>query len=259
MNADQQFGQDIGQTLNRYGRLLEPQQRPIINNITDDLLTRIGANNGTLPGTEYQAIRSDLSLAAKSTNNQALSGAFRGIRNALDNAMERSINPADAGRWGQLRRQYGNMKTIQRASLGGGEDAGLGIISPARLRMAAATGNQEGFATGASDFSQLAKAGQAIMTPLPQSGTAPRLAARNLWSMVPAILGGGAGSPFGPVGAMAGVAAGAAAPKLAGAFLMSPVGQRYFANQLLAGPLSPQMRAAMSLLLTNSSLAARHP
>ena len=124
MRVDPQFGQDVGQTLNRYGRLLDAQQRPVINRITDDLVDRLQANNGTLPGTEYQAIRSDLSLAARSTNNQTLAGAFRGLRNALDNAMERSINPADAGRWGELRRHYGNSKVLERAAVGGGEDAG---------------------------------------------------------------------------------------------------------------------------------------
>jgi hypothetical protein len=258
MNVDQQFGQDIGNTLNRYGRLLEPQQRPIINNITDDLITRIQAGNGTLPGPEYQAIRSDLSLAAKSTSNQALSGAFRGIRNAMDNAMERSI-PAgsqDAGRWAQLRRQYGNMKTMQRASLGGGEDAGLGIISPARLRMAAAAGNPEAFSTGANDYTQLAKAGQAVMTPLPQSGTAPRLRAQNLgMSFLPTIIGSTSGSAYGASqdgarGAIIGAILGAAAPRLAGRAIMSGTGQRYLANQRLpAGPLSPEARAVASLLL----------
>ena len=58
--------------------------------------------------------------------------------------MERSIaanNPADSGAWATLRNQYGNMKVLSKASLGGGEDAGLGVISPARLRMAASGGN----------------------------------------------------------------------------------------------------------------------
>jgi hypothetical protein len=260
MQIDQQFGQDLGQTLNRYGRLLEPQQRPIINNITDDLINRLRANNGTLPGTEYQAIRSDLSLASRSTNNPALAGAFRGIRNAMDDAMERSINqanPADAGRWRELRRQYGNMKVLQRASLGGGEDAGLGIISPARLRMAASSGNAGGFSTGASDFSELVKAGQALMTPLPQSGTAPRLAARNLGTMIPTVLGATAGAPGGIPGSFVGAAAGAALPRLIGALMMSRPGQAYLSNQALAGQMTPRMRAIVSLLLTNSALTTR--
>lgn len=260
MRVDQQFGQDVGQTLNRYGRLLDAQQRPVINRITDDLVDRLQANNGTLPGTEYQAIRSDLSLAARSTNNQALAGAFRGLRNALDNAMERSINPADAGRWGELRRHYGNSKVLERAAVGGGEDAGMGIISPARLRMAASTGNRGGYARGQGDFAELAKAGQALMTPLPQSGTAPRLAARNLGAMIPTALGATAGAPGGILGSMAGAAVGAALPRIAGAAMMSRPGQAYLTNQLLAGQMTPEMRAIMGLLSTNTGLAAsNHP
>lgn len=260
MRVDQQFGQDMGQTLNRYGRLLEAQQRPIINNIADDIITRLQANNGMLPGAEYQAIRSDLSQAARSTGNQTLAAAFRGIRNALDNAMDRSINPADAGRWRELRRQYGNMKVLERASVGGGEDAGLGIISPARLRMAASTGNRGGYARGQGDFAELAKAGQAVMTPLPQSGTAPRMAARNLGAMIPTVLGATAGAPGGILGSMAGAAAGAALPRAIGAAMMSRPGQAYLSNQALAGQMTPQMRAIMSLLSTNAALAARdHP
>jgi hypothetical protein len=264
MVADQQFGNDIGTTLNRYDRLLEAQQRPIINNIADDILARVGSSNGTLAGPEYQAIRSDLSMAANSTSNQALSGAFRGIRNALDNAMERSINPADAGRWRELRRQYGNMKVIQRASLGGGEDAGLGIISPARLRMAAASGNPGAFSTGASDFSELAKAGQAVMTPLPQSGTAPRLRVQNLGaSLVPTIVGSTSGSAYGASqdgarGAIVGAILGAAAPRMVGRAIMSGRGQRYLANQRLPNrPLSPEAQALASLLLGRAVMAER--
>jgi hypothetical protein len=266
MTADQQMGQDIGTALNRYGRLLEAQQRPIIDNVVDDLVTRLRAGNGTLPGTEYQAIRSDLSLAAKSTNNQALAGAFRGVRNALDNAMERSINPADAGQWGELRRQYGNMKVLERAALGGGEEAGLGMISPARLRMAASTGNRGAFARGDSDFTELAKAGQAVMTPLPNSGTAARTAVRHLsTALVPSVAGAGAGGAYGAKegglsGAIAGAITGAAVPFAAGRTLLSRPVQRYLSNQALAGQMSPEARSLAALILTNGALGRRnHP
>jgi hypothetical protein len=253
---DRQFGQDIGQTLNRYGKLLEAQQKPIINNISDDLIVRIQANNGVIPGAEYQAIRSDLSLAAKSTTNPALSGAFKGLRTALDKAMERSIainNPSDLGKWGELRRQYGNMKVLERAAVGAGEEAGMGIISPARLRTAAATGNRGGFARGDSDFSELAKAGQAIMTPLPQSGTAPRLRVQNLFAMVPAMMGAAAGAPGGPLGAMFGAAAGAALPKAAGTALMSKPVQSYLTNQRFAGASPASVSDLWPLLLSSSA------
>lgn len=253
LTPDRQFGQDVGTTLNRYGRLLEVQQKPIISNVVDDLIERLRVNNGAIPGTEYQAIRSDLSLAARSTTNPALSGAFKGIRNALDDAMERSVNKADAGKWKELRRQYGNFKTIQRASVGGGEDAGFGIISPARLRMAASSGNREGFSTGASDFTNLAKAGQAMMTPMPQSGTAPRSAMRHFAS---SLMGGGGAM----VAGLPGLAAGMAAPMVVGRALLSKPVQSYLTNQAFSKSASPQMRAFASLLLTNAALGRRdHP
>lgn len=254
---DRQFGQDVGATLNRYGKLLEAQQKPIINNVSDDLIARLQANNGVLPGAEYQAIRSDLSLAAKSTTNPALSGAFKGLRNALDKAMERSIainNPSDLGKWGELRRQYGNMKVLERAAVGAGEDAGMGIISPARLRTAAAVGNRAGFARGDSDFSELAKAGQAMMTPLPQSGTAPRLRVQNLFTTIPAVLGAAAGAPGGVFGSVLGAAAGAAAPAAAGRALMSKPIQAYLTNQKFAGK-APASVADLWPLLVSSSAA----
>lgn len=253
---DRQFGQDVGATLNRYGKLLEAQQKPIINNVSDDLIARLQANNGVLPGAEYQAIRSDLSLAAKSTTNPALSGAFKGLRNALDKAMERSIavnNPSDLGKWGELRRQYGNMKVLERAAVGAGEDAGMGIISPARLRTAAAVGNRGGFARGDSDFSELAKAGQAMMTPLPQSGTAPRLRVQNLFTTIPAVLGAAAGAPGGVFGSMLGAAAGAAAPAAAGRALMSKPIQAYLTNQKFAGKVPASVADLWPLLVSSSA------
>ncbi|TIR40398.1 MAG: hypothetical protein E5X16_02890, partial [Mesorhizobium sp.] len=88
MVADRQLAQDMGKTLNRYGKLLETQQKPIINNLVDDIVQRVRANNGTLSGPEYQTIRSDLSQAAQSTTNQTLKSAFKGLRDSLDDAME---------------------------------------------------------------------------------------------------------------------------------------------------------------------------
>jgi hypothetical protein len=245
--ADPQLGKDIGTTLNRYEKLLEAQQKPIVSGLADDIISRFRQNNGTMPGTDYQAIRSDLTSAANSTSNKTLASAFRGLRDALDKAMDRSINPQDAGKWAALRRQYGNYKVLSRASTGGGEDAALGVLSPARLRMAASSGNQEGFATGASDFTKLAKAGQAVMTPLPNSGTAQRVAAHGLFS---ALLGGAGGT----VAGLPGMAVGLAGPALAGRGIMSSPVQRYLANQAVTSGGNPIRNAVTSGLLRNMTI-----
>lgn len=248
MVADRQLAQDMGKTMNRYGKLLETQQKPIINNLVDDIVKRVQANGGRLAGGEYQTIRSDLSAAASSTSNQTLAAAMRGLRNALDSAMDRSINPADAGAWKTLRKQYGNAKVLERASVGGGADAGLGLVSPAQLRVAASTGNRGGFATGASDFTDLAKAGQAVLTPLPNSGTAGRTAVRNL-----GIPGASAGVG-GFLAGIPGAAVGAAAPYLAGRALMSGPIQRYLGNQAAAGPGNRVSQELLTSLLRDGGI-----
>ncbi|RWX70510.1 hypothetical protein EN780_03030 [Mesorhizobium sp. M4B.F.Ca.ET.089.01.1.1] len=248
--ADRQLAQDLGRTLNSYGRLLETQQKPIINNLVDDIVQRVRAGGGRLSGVEYQAIRSDLSRAAQTTNNQTLKAAFKGLRDSLDDAMERSVNPRDLGAWKALRRQYGNYKVLERASTGGGSDAGLGLISPAQLRVAASTGNRGGFARGASDFTDLAKAGQAVLTPLPNSGTAARSAVRNLGAPL-----GSAGLGY-AVGNLPGAIAGAAVPYVAGRALMSAPIQRYLGNQVAAGSLDPARNALAAALLRNSAIPA---
>ncbi|TIN82748.1 MAG: hypothetical protein E5X94_00585 [Mesorhizobium sp.] len=258
MVADRQLAQDMGKTLNRYGKLLETQQKPIINNLVDDIVQRVRANNGTLSGPEYQTIRSDLSQAAQSTTNQTLKSAFKGLRDSLDDAMERSINPADLGAWKVLRKQYGNYKVVERASTGGTADAGLGLINPAQLRVAASTGNRGGFATGGSDFTDLAKAGQAVLTPLPNSGTASRISARSLGAFAPTVIGAGYGGASGGdlKSAAAGAAAGYALQKGAGAALMNPLIQRYLGNQAAATGASPATQAYIAALLRSAGLPA---
>lgn len=163
--------------------------------------------------------------------------------------MERSITGVDAGVWKELRKQYGNSKVLMKAAKGGGEDAALGIISPARLRMAASSGSGDAYVLGNSDFSQLARAGQATLTPLPDSGTPSRLAVRGLMSL-PAGMGAIAGGATGDVMmGLGGALAGAVVPKAAGQILMSKPMQNYLARQIISQPLTPQSRGLLNVLV----------
>lgn len=255
LRVDRGIVDDMNKAAAEYSRVLPSDQKAIFQNLGDDIANRFKAGNGQISGEDYQIIRSRLSRMAQNYRNSdgEFADAIRGLRNALDNGMERSINPNDAGLWRELRRQYGNYKVLNKASGGGGEAAGLGVISPARLRMAASSGNQEGFATGGSEFTKLAKAGQALMTPLPNSGTPQRLAAQGIAA---AIMGGVGGAGAGP----AGLALGLAGPALAGKALMSRPVQSYLANQA-AGQMSPLAKAIATAILTGetSALAGRLP
>lgn len=250
MTADGDLLRDMLGTLQEYNKVLPSEQKQIFGSVVQDIGERIKAGGGTMSGSDYQSIRSRLTkraFNARGSDNE-LADAYRGIRNALDSAMERSVSGVDAGVWKELRRQYGNSKVLMKAAKGGGEEAALGIISPARLRMAAASGNGDAYVLGNSDFSQLAKAGQAAMTPLPDSGTASRLATRGLMSL-PAGMGAIAGGATGDImTGLAGAAAGAAVPKLTGAALMSKPVQRYLANQIAQSPMTAETRSLFNAL-----------
>lgn len=248
ITADPQFGTDLGRVLREYDRVLPSAQRDIVNNMADDILAVTTNNAGTIPGDVYQATRSRLSRMAQSARNNdpEYANALRGLRNTLDDAMSRSVAPSDAAEWARLRSEYGNMKVLERAATGAGESAALGTISPARLRQAATTGRQSGYARGTGDFDELARAGQAVMSPLPNSGTAGRIRAQNLGSGI--LAGGGA-----LAGGIPGLLAGLVAPQVAGAGLMSRPVQAYLTNQLAPNmsTIDPRTLNVIQALIAN--------
>ncbi|WNJ88461.1 hypothetical protein [Bosea sp. 685] len=234
MQADRQLGSDLGNVLTRYDRLLEPQQKQILGTIATDLVDRIKAGNGTLPGAEYQATRSWLSTASQNEGNKHLAGALKGMRDALDNSMIRSLSPEDAAAWQSARRQHGNIKDIADAAAGNGENAAAGLITPQALRQAAATGkNREAYARGQGDFVELTRAGNQVMAPLPNAGIAQRGLSLG---QAGALLGGSTGMTD---LLWAGIAA--LGPAAAGRIIMSPMAQAYFGNKAM----SPSARAAI--------------
>jgi len=254
--ADPQFGQSIGRVLNEYDRVLPSAQREIVGNMADDIIQVATQNQGVIPGQVYQATRSRLGRMAQSARNSdpEFANALRGLRNTLDDAMARSISPDDAAEWATLRNQYGNMRTLERAASGAGEAAAEGFISPAKLRQAASTGRQGQYVRGTGDLDELARAGQ-ILTPLPDSGTASRLAVRGLMS-TPAAAGAIVGGASGDVlTGLAGAAAGAAVPALAGRALMSGPVQQYLANQVAPNMnvIDARMQAVIAALLANGA------
>ncbi len=241
---DRQLGSDLGAVVHDYRALVpESQRAPVVENIVVDL---INATQGgpTVAGPAYQALRSRLDrLARGAAKDTQLSDALFGIRNALDDSVERYLsqtNPDALGQWRQVRGDYRNMLVLERAAQGAGESAAMGIISPAALRTAAqGIYGRRSYVRGTDPFSELAQAGQATMTPLPQSGTAPRTAVRSLGVGIPGVVGALMGEKAMPgAGALVGLAAGAAVPSAVGKAILSGPGRRYLANQALTGPAS---------------------
>jgi hypothetical protein len=203
----------------------------MVQGYIDDIVPHVNA--GTMSGAEYQAMRSRLSRQANN-NRQSdpdLSEVLRDIRNALDDAMGRSINPADREAWNTARRQYGAQKTIEKAASRAGEATAEGQIVPANLRNTVAAENRGAYARGEGQFSELARAGAGVMGPLPNSGTAQRLSLTNVGML--------------PITATIGRA------------LMSRPAQAYLGNQALTETLRnlpPARRAVLNALLTEQAV-----
>lgn len=243
LQIDGQLRNELQQAVGNYEILVPPaMQSPLIRRIVDEF---IAPQNVAVSGQGYQAARSRLERMARTSTDPQLSMALRDIRTALDDAMERTLamtNPQAAGRWREARRRYRNLLVIEDAIGRAGESAALGIITPANLRSATQRQGKRAYVRGRGEFAELARAGTAMMSPLPQSGTAPRTAVRNLGSALPAVAGAMFGSPAGIPGMIAGAAVGRAVPYAAGRFLMSPLGRRYLTNNLLPALPTGQVR-----------------
>lgn len=238
--ADQALGQELGGVVRDYFSMVNESARaPIIENTLRDIAAAVRANGGTITGEAYQSIRSRLNAQARRATDPSLGEALFGIQRSLDDAMERSIaaaNPADLGAWQQVRSDYRNLLVLEQAASRAGEAAAMGIITPANLRSAVAQQNKRSYVRGQGDFAELARAGVAGMSPLPNSGTASRLAVRGMTSGLPATLGALTGNSIGDTaGAVAGFAIGSQAPNALTALSLSGPGRAYLTNQLLAG------------------------
>lgn len=233
LQADPQMARDLGATLREYDRVLPSEQRQIVGNLATDIVERFQAGGGVMPGAEYQTARSRLSRMAQNArqSDPEFASAVRGLRDALDNGMMRSVSPEDAAAWQAARREYGNIKDLSKAAAGAGAGTAEGLISPQALRSSVASGNnREAYARGQGDFAELARAGNAVMTPLPNSGTAQR-------GMLAGQAGTGGAAMYAGDPMMAAVVA--LGPSAFGRALWSGPVQRYLSNQTV----TPQVRA----------------
>lgn len=230
---DNQMINDITAAVTRYRRVPDSQQARMLQGYIDDIVPHINA--GVMPGVEYQPMRSMLSTDSRAIRqtDPYLSRALAGIRDALDNAMGRSISPADRAAWQTARAQYGAQKTLEKAASRAGEATAEGQIVPANLRNAVAANDRGAYARGQGQFSELSRAGAGVMTQPPNSGTAGRSFALNLLN--DATLG--------------------IPQALAGRAITSRPVQAYLGNQLLARGLrdDPAGRRALFQALVEAS------
>lgn len=173
VQLDDDFGRAINATTNEFSRVLPSEQRGIFGNILED----IASFGRELPGDVYQTTRSRLTRRARSIaqSDPELSNAFRGVRDALDDAAGRSVAPQLRDQWREIRTQYRNLKAISNAISRPSAGAAEGSISPAVLQSAVRQGQtRDAFARGSGELNDLARVGQRFLKPPPDSGTAQR-------------------------------------------------------------------------------------
>jgi hypothetical protein len=259
--ADRRLGTDLTRVEREYNNVVSPSNRaPVIANTARDIGDMMAQNGGNLTGQQYNAVTSRLARQARNAQTDPqLREALQGLRGVLDDAMERSMfrtgNSADLQLLRQARNQYRNMIVLEKAATGAGSNAAEGLISPSQLRNAVVQQGRRAYGRGQGDFAELARAGEALLKPLPQSGTSPRNNVTQLLNTLGAVVGGGAGSAAGPAGTALGALAGLAAPAVAGRALLSRPVQAYLGNQALQPqPGGNSMRDAIrNLLLSGNS------
>lgn len=251
MIPDQKVAADLTNIAVEYAGTVAPAMRsPIIEKTVDDVVKLL--QTGRMDGSVYKTLRSSLDRFARSATQPEAKLAARDLIQALDTGMERSIlrnNPADAGRWSKVRRQYRNMLVIEQSLAGAGEGSAMGLISPAKLRQATVSKQgKRNWVRGNGDFADLARAGEALLKDMPDSGTASRQAARAIPNLLLGGAGAGAGYMYGgPEQALYGALTGIAAPHLAlyglsRAMMSRPI-QSYLANQAASGVTPSVSRA----------------
>jgi len=203
--------------------------------------------NPTVPGASYRMLDSELGRSIRNTTDGDRRAALGQLREELRRAMDASISRRDAQDWARARREYANLMVIANAAGRAGAGAAEGMMSPVALRQALDRSTGGGYVYGRGDLNELARVGQGLLRPPPDSGTAGRSYANALLTGGLASGGAGAGAlAGGPVGAAVGAGASLAMPRLVQMLMNSDAGQRYLRNQLLPGRVvTPGLAASL--------------
>lgn len=191
--------------VNEAAENLTDDEAKVVANQFDRIVRK--AEDGAITGEQYQGLRTALSNATDGSNKGRY---IKQIRNELDELAAAGLGGKLARRLAQTRRQWANMRTTEKAlkQVGGA----MGDVRPAALWPLIRNGSTP-------EMRELARIGQLLKDPIPDSGTAGRL-----FSM--GLLGGG-GAPFGGVGGTLGMIGGGAT---IGRALNSPAAANFYMN-----------------------------
>jgi hypothetical protein len=188
INIDTQLKADLKQVSDQYLNRLPTSQKGIVKSYLKDF----GKHGAKMRGSSYQNVRSLLDRQARSYSNSdpATAQALLSIRDAMDRAMTRSVSPEDAAALMQANREWGIMRTIEKAT-----DPVTGEISPKKFMNELTRRNKSSVIYGRGDqtLTELARVGKEFIgETLPNSGTAQRAYMMDLLK-TPGLIGAGLG------------------------------------------------------------------
>jgi hypothetical protein len=254
---DKTFDNAVSKLENKLAKGIVPEERGFVQEYLQDLGN---LRNRVLTGSDYQALRSDITETINAYSNKPkVVSALKDIRRAIDDQAEKSIKRVskdDWDLWQKTNREYAVQKTIERAVSAAGPDAASGIITPANLRSAnRISGGRSAQARELGALGELSNAGVAILSPPPGMASSRSFTSRALGQA--GLLGAGAAgvysaNEFGPAYGVASVAA----PVIAGLTYFSPLGQKYLRNRVMPGAAIP---ASIQQTLTGGLVGLREP
>lgn len=180
--ADNQFVADLAQLDGEARLALVDAEYGVIERQIDNVLSKVNAQ-GEIPGDVYQALTrkgAPLDVASRSGNPNVRHYASE-VREALDNALERSISPELRDDLRRARYQYKNMKTIEPLVKKGTPE---GYISPALLLGRVNQSFSDSAYSGAGELGELAQIGQRFLKEPPSSGTSERQAVQRMLGLL---------------------------------------------------------------------------
>lgn len=165
---DQPFADDLLRIAKEAGQVLsEGEMRPLTARI-HDIVAKVD-DNKEISGDAYQALTrqgAPISQAQKSGDPNIRFYAGQ-MRDAVNDAMQRSASPEMSAKLAEARSQYKAMKTIEDLA----EQSPGGHISPVRLMTSVRKSYPNMAYGGGGDLADLARIGQRFMKPPSDSGT----------------------------------------------------------------------------------------
>lgn len=234
---------------NQYANNLDMVQRPIFQRIYQNLMDT-AAQRQIVPAEVMHQVQSELGRLSRTKVDPELKTALTGMRDAVLDAMQRGMPTAEAREFATIRRQYRNWMAIEN-SLKSSSAAG-GNLSPMALgQQTMNQGARDVLRGDGSDLANIARAGQNLLKPIQDSGTAGRAASM----AVPGMIAGAGGMAIsGNIPGAAVALAGAAAPGLGGRLLFSNPVQRFLGASLPQQPAGQLSRGTLGALYGTGAL-----